>query len=80
MKVLYLSEGEDLVVLPLGTLLSNFNNSGVNVKDLKDMLADVEAQGFHIGLVNGFKVAVICLDLPSATITVTPKRKEKNGA
>ncbi len=74
MKTLYLSETEDLQVLNIKDILSNFIKKGVHPFDLKSMIKSFDAQGFYIGshVVVG-RYAVIKLDLPKYTISVLSK-------
>jgi len=75
MMVLYLSEGEDLGVMKMETLLNNFVTSGLPPEELKNVIFDMDAQGFHIGRHDFGAYFVIALDLPHHTISVQAKSK-----
>ncbi len=73
MKVLYLSEGESLGIFDIDDLLDNLVAAGTRPEILKEIASNLDAQGFFITSWGDFgSYAIIKLNLPHHTITVTP--------
>ena len=79
MKVLYLGEGENLTLYDIEDLLDDFIQSGVNPEELKRLAYSLDKQGFHMGRGEFGNYTVICLNLPTHTITVQAKKMAYEG-
>lgn len=77
MKVLFLSEVENLQVLDIKDVLDKFLKTGVNPKYLKHIVESLDTQGFDIGKVDGIAHVVIKLELPHCTISIQFQSEDK---
>ncbi len=76
MKVLYLSQLDNLQTIEIDEVLIRFHRNGVSSALLKKVVEDVETQGFSIGhqaLFGSF--AVISLNLPENNILILSDRE-----
>ncbi len=70
MKVLYLSQTEDLQIIEIGDLLDRFLKNGSTSQLLKDIVFSLDAQGFYIGTWGAGSFSIMNFNLPKNNILI----------
>ena len=70
MKVLYLSQTEDLQIIEIEDLLDRFLKNGSTSQLLKDIVFSLDAQGFYIGTWGAGSFSIMNFNLPKNNILI----------